>query len=50
MLPVKIAGLGYHLPEQRIVVGEAAEVPAGAWVVEVSPEGKAAVRRMGQPR
>lgn len=40
----------YHLPEQRIVVGQAAEAPAGAWIVEVSPEGKAAVRRPGQPR
>ncbi len=40
----------YHLPEQRIVVGEAAEAPAEAWVVEVSPEGKAAVQRAGRPR
>ncbi|MFL6291402.1 MAG: hypothetical protein ACJ759_10955 [Thermoanaerobaculia bacterium] len=40
----------YHLPEQRIVLGEAAEAPAEAWVVEVGPEGKAAVRRPGLPR
>lgn len=40
----------YHLPEQRIVVGVAAEAPAEAWVVEVGPEGKAVVRRTGRPR
>lgn len=37
----------YHLPEQRIagVLQSASEAPAGAWVVAVSPEGKAAVQR-----
>lgn len=37
----------YHLPEQRIagVLQQASEAPAGVWVVEVQPEGKAVVRR-----
>lgn len=37
----------YHLPEQRIagVVQQESEAPAGAWVVTVSPEGKASVQR-----
>ena len=37
----------YHLPEQRIagVLQNASEAPVGAWVVAVSPEGKAAVQR-----
>ena len=37
----------YHLPEQRIagVLENASDAPAGAWVVAVSPEGKAAVQR-----
>jgi hypothetical protein len=37
----------YHLPEQRIagVLQSASGAPEGAWVVAVSPEGKAAVRR-----
>ena len=42
----------YHLPEQRIagVLQQASEAPAGALVVEVSPEGKAAVQRTGPSR
>lgn len=42
----------YHLPEQRIagVLQQASEVPAGAWVVAVGPEGKAVVQRPGPPR
>lgn len=37
----------YHLPEQRIagVLQNASEAPAGAWIVAVAPEGKAAVQR-----
>jgi hypothetical protein len=42
----------YHLPEQRIagVLQHASEAPAGAWVVEVRPDGKAVVQRTGQSR
>ena len=42
----------YHLPEQRIagVLQQASEVPAGAWVVAVGPDGKAAVQPPGQSR
>jgi len=40
----------YHLPEQRVAgvlgQGEESEAPAGAWVVVVSPEGAAVVRRV----
>ena len=37
----------YHLPEQRIagVLQQVSEAPAGAWIVAVGPDGKAAVRR-----
>ena len=34
----------YHLPEQR-VLQPGSEAPPGAWVVTVSPEGKASVQR-----
>ena len=35
----------YHLPEQRIAVLQpGSEAPAGAWIVEVSAEGKVFVR------
>jgi hypothetical protein len=42
----------YHLPDQRIVgvLQQAAEAPAGAWVVAVDPDGKAVVQRTGPPR
>lgn len=42
----------YHLPEQRIagVLQQASEAPAGAWLVVVSREGKAAVQRTEPPR
>lgn len=40
----------YHLPEQRIVLPQGSEPPAGAWIVAVSPEGKASVQRAGPPR
>ena len=42
----------YHLPEQRIagVLQQASEAPAGAWIVAIGPEGKAAVQRTGQSR
>jgi hypothetical protein len=42
----------YHLPEQRIagVLQPGTEAPAEAWIVAVGPEGKATVRRTGQPR